>query len=199
MRAPARDDAGLTLTETLVAMVLTTVALAAFASGLRLMTTTVGRVTSITAGMTSLRQAQDLLGRQLGAASTANTPVLVGSSWYLEFSTDAVRAGLEPQCTQWRYQQATGLLQYRTWGTATLAPTGWLPAGSLVVNDARTQPPFTVYAPDAGFNRTRVLVDLRVRATGGPVVQNQGQYVLRNSTDALPPGADVVCSQLGRP
>lgn len=198
-RRRRRDDAGFTVVEVVLAMGVLAVAVAVFATALRVMTTATSRVATAADASTAARRAGDLLGRQLGVASAANTPVRSGASWYLEFATDAVKAEAEPQCTQWRYQQTTGLLQFRTWGTVTLTTAGWVPAASSVVNEPSTQPPFTLYPPDAGFKVTRVLVDLRVQPPRGSVLQSQGQYTLRNSLDAPVPTASTVCTQLGRP
>ncbi len=198
-RAARGGDAGYSVIEVVLAMSVLAVAIGVFATSLRVMTTATSRVATVADTSTSARRAGDLLGRQLGSASAANTPVRAGTDWYLEFATDAVRAGAEPQCTQWRYRQSTGLLQYRTWGTVGLTSTGWLPAASSVVNDPLTQPPFTLYPADAGFKVMRVLVDLRVQPPGGPALQSQGQFTLRNSLDAPVPTASTVCTQLGRP
>lgn len=198
-RRRRRDDCGFTILEVVLAMCILGVAIAVFGTALKIMTSATSRISAAADGSTAARGAGDLLGRQLGVASAANTPVRVGPSWYLEFATDAVKAGAEPQCTQWRYQQATRLVEYRTWGTVTLTTSGWVRAASSVVNDPSTQPPFTLYPPDAGFKVMRVLVDLRVQPPGGPALQSQGQYTLRNSLDAPIPTASTVCTQLGRP
>jgi type II secretory pathway pseudopilin PulG len=197
--APRRDDdAGTTLIEILVAMIVLSMLLAVFVRAVGLMTSTTTRVTTTAEVVTEGRAASDLLGRQLATASATNTPVLTGGKWYLEFSTDQVKAGTDRQCTQWRYTPSTRTLEYRTWSVVTLVATGWWRVSDAVVNTT-AQPPFSVYPSDSTFMLPRVAVDLRLATTVGSVVQTQGQYTLRNSLDAPPPTASTVCTQLGRP
>ena len=199
VRCRRADDAGLGLVEAVVAMAVFSVVLAVFVQAVGLMTSTTARVGRTADAVTDARAATDLLGRQLASASATNTAVAQNGNWYLEFATDAVRAGADRQCTQWRYQAAARLLQYRTWSTVTLVPATWTTVSDVVVNDAVTQPPFTVLPSDGSFALPRVVVDLRLQGPAGPVVQAQGLYTLRNALDAPPPGPGTVCTQLVRP
>jgi type II secretory pathway pseudopilin PulG len=194
-----QSEAGYTIIELAVAMGVFTIILAVFLNTLRIMASSTSRVFASTSVATDGRQALDILSRQLGFASAVNLPVQSGQNWYLEFESDAVKAGADPQCTQWRYQQSTALLQYRRWSTVTLAGSGWLTAARSVVNDPATQQPFTLLATDAGFKVMRVTVDLRLRSSVGTIAQTQGQFTLRNSLDAPVPTTSTVCTQLGRP
>jgi hypothetical protein len=180
-------------------MIVLSALLAVFVRTVSLMTSTTSRVLTTGDAVTDGRAASDALGRQVATASATNTPVLAGGNWYLEFSIDAVKAGNDQQCTQWRYQPSTRLLQYRTWSTVTLVATPWTTVSDALVNDVGSQPPFTVYPSDSGFALPRVAVDLRLATAVGSVVQIQGQYTLRNSIDAAPPSPTTVCTQLGRP
>ena len=201
MTRTRKDDAGVTLIEMLFAMTAFAVVLAVFVSAVRVMTTSMTRVSAVTAAVTQTRAAADVLGRQLGYASAANQPVYSGAtaSWYFEFESDAVKAGDDARCTQWRFQSGTRLLQYRTWSVVTLAPTSWTTVADTVVNDVVTQPPFTLLASDAGFSVMRVAVNLQLRSSVGVPVQSQGQYTMRNSLEAPVPTTSTVCTQLGRP
>jgi prepilin-type N-terminal cleavage/methylation domain-containing protein len=195
---PRNEDRGSTLVEVLIAMIVLSLLLVVFVRAVSLMTSTTTRVTTTGEVATEGRAASDALGRQLAVASATNTPVFAGGNWYLEFSTDDVKAGSDRQCTQWRYQPSTRRLQYRTWSVVTLVASAWIPVSDAMVNTSG-QPPFTVYPSDSTFMLPRVAVDLRLATTVGSVVQTQGQYTLRNSLDAPPPGPSTVCTQLGRP
>ena len=192
------EDTGSTLVEVLIAMIVLSLLLAVFVRAVALMTSTTTRVQTTGEVATEGRAASDALGRQLAIASATNTPVQAGGNWYLEFSTDDVKAGSDRQCTQWRYQPSTRRLEYRTWSVVTLVASAWIPVSDAVVNTS-SQPPFAVYPSDSTFMLPRVAVDLRLATTVGNVVQTQGQYTLRNSLDAPPPGPSTVCTQLGRP
>jgi prepilin-type N-terminal cleavage/methylation domain-containing protein len=193
------DDGGFTLVELAVAMCVFSVVLLVFLNAVRIMAATTARVYASTTVATEGRGTLDLLSRQLGFASAANVPVQVGQNWYLEFESDAVKAGGDPQCTQWRYQPSTALLQYRTWSTVTLVATAWFTLARTMVNDPTTQQPFTLLGSDAGFTVMRVTADLRLKSSVGSIVQSQGQFTLRNSLDAPIPTSNTVCTQLGRP
>jgi type II secretory pathway pseudopilin PulG len=198
-RTRPRDQAGATIVELAAAMGVFAIVLVVFVNTLRIMGSTTSRVYASTTATTEGRQALDVLSRQLGFASAANIPVQVGQNWYLEFESDAVKAGSDPQCTQWRYQPSTALLQYRTWSTVTLVASSWVTVARSMVNDPTTQRPFTLLPSDAGFRVMRVTVDLRLRTSVGTSTQSQGQFTLRNSMDAPVPTTSTVCTQLGRP
>ncbi len=191
-------DGGFSLVEITVAMAVFAVVLLVFVDAVRVMTTSLMRVSAATTSATQTRAAADVLGRQLGYASAANLPVAANGNWYFEFESDAVKAGADRQCTQWRYQTSSGLLQYRTWSVVTLVSSSWTTVAKSVVNDPVTQQPFTLLASDAGFSVMRVAVNLQLR-NAGVLVQSQGQYTMRNSLDAAVPTASTVCTQLGRP
>src|SRR2546430_2382624 len=121
------DDAGVTLVEVIVAMSAFALVILVFMNAVRIMTSSMSRVSAVTAATTQSRAAADVLSRQLGYASAANLPFWSSgtASWYFEFESDAVLAGADSRCTQWRYQTVTDLLQYRSWSVVTLAPTSW--------------------------------------------------------------------------
>jgi hypothetical protein len=193
-------ETGSALVEVLAAMSAFAVVLLVFMNAVHVMTTSMTRVAATTRSTTQTRAAADVLGRQLGYASAANLPYYdpATATWYLEFESDAVRAGDDSRCTRWRYQSTTHTLQYRSWSVVTRASTPWTTVSDAVVNDPVTQPPFTLLPSDAGFSVMRVAVDLRLSA-GTTVVQSRGQYTLRNSLEAPVPTTSTVCTQLVRP
>ncbi len=198
-RGDRRDEAGFTLVEFIVASGILTVLLAVFAVSIQHMASSAIRVQSVADSSTQARQAVDRLSRQLSYASAVNTPVRVGDDWYLEFQTDAAPDGGDATCTQWRLLGASDELQMRQWSLVTAVPTAWSTIAQPVVNDPTTQQPFTVFDVDTAFTLLRVGIDVRIQNRTGPVLQNQGQYTVRNSADAPSPSPTAVCTQVGRP
>lgn len=200
-RRVRRGEAGVTLVEVLVAMSIFSIVLLVFVDAIRVMTTSLSRVSAVTTSVTESRSAADVLSRQLSYASAANLPSYNSTDrvWFFEFESDAVRAGTDNRCTQWRYLASTGLLQYRSFSVVSLASTGWSTVSTSLANDPVTQPPFTLLTSDSGFAVMRLAVDLRLRSAGGVVVPSSAQYALRNSLDAPVPTTSTVCLQLGRP
>ena len=186
--------------EVIVAMAVLSVLLLGFGRAVSLMTVTTSRVIGNTTSATQVRQATDLLSRQLAVAGATNTPVWdpVLQKWYLEFQTDAVLAGKDATCTRWRYDPARGELSYQTWSTVALVGSGFFVVARNVVNDPTTQPPFAVYPSDTGFSLPRVAVDLVVRTNQATRIETEGQYTLRNAAAAAPPSPSTVCTQLVR-
>ncbi len=197
-RPGRREDGGFALAEAAVAAGVLAAVLAMFAVSVQHMVTATRRVQSVADSATQARQAVGGLSRQLSYASAANVPVQVGQDWYLEVRTDPARDGGPVTCTQWRLVDATDELQVRSWNLVTVAPTPWSTLARRVVNDPGTQRPFTLYVADTAFRLLRVRVDLRVQHGGGPVLQNEGQYTLRNSADAPAPSPSAVCTGPGR-
>lgn len=194
----ARGDGGFSLVELSIAMLIFSVLLVVFIVALRTMTTAMDRVRAVEQATTQARTAVNQISRQLTFATAVNTPVTVNGAVYLEAESGVVAGGRDPQCTQWRYLPAAGLLEVRSWSTVTGRATGWSPLIRSMVN-AADQPPFTVFPAGSGFTVTRVGVDLRVRSAAGPLVQNQVQYTLRNSAEAPAPSPTTVCTENGRP
>jgi prepilin-type N-terminal cleavage/methylation domain-containing protein len=203
VRAPERrraGDDGYSLIEVITAMAVLSVLLLVFGRAVMLMTSTTSRVIGNTNSATQVRQATDVLSRQLAVAGATNTPVWDSTSgkWYLEFQTDAVLAGKDSTCTRWRYTPATGVVDYQTWSTVALVGSSWFTVARNVVNDPVTQPPFTVYPSDTGFSLPRVGVDLVARTNQANRIETEGQYTLRNAAAAAPPGPSTVCTQVAR-
>ncbi len=192
------EDGGFALVEAAVAGGVLAIVLALFAVSVQHMVTGTRRVQSVADSATQARQALGQLSRQLSYASAVNVPVQVGQDWYLELRTDPARDGGPATCTQWRLVAATDELQVRSWDLVALVPTAWSTVARRVVNEPATQQPFTLYLADTAFTLLRVRVDLRVHHDGGPALQSEGQYTLRNSAEAPAPSPTAVCTGMGR-
>lgn len=169
-----------------------TVVIAIFGVAMTQWTRSVVRNNAIADQTSAARVAFDLLDRQVPAASAINYPVLNGSSWYLEFRTDATTPST---CTQWRLVTTTRQLQWRTWLTDTGVlgtPTTWRTAATDVVNSANpSQAPFTMDEIDAQYTQQRLNLRLRLRKSAGPITQSNSSFTARNTTLTTQTDADV--------
>src|SRR3712207_8160199 len=86
-------------------MIVLSLLLVVFVRAVALMTSTTTRVTTTGEVVAEGRAASDALGRQLATASATNTPVLSGGNWYLEFSTDDVKARSEEHTSELQSRQ----------------------------------------------------------------------------------------------
>lgn len=189
VRHRLRGDRGTTLVETIVAMSIFTVIIAVFGTAVTQWTRQVVRNNAIADQTAAARLAFDTLDRQVPSASAINYPVLSGTSWYLEFRTDATTPST---CTQWRLETSTRQLQWRTWPTDTGVPTPWRVAATSVVNTVDpAQQPFSMVKIDAQYAQQRLDLDLRLQKSTGPVTQSVATFTARNTSLSTQSDADV--------
>ncbi len=186
------DDRGTTLIEVIVAMSIFSVIITIFGVAVTQWTQSIVRGDAIADQTSAARTAFDFLDRQVPAASAVNYPVLSGSSWYLEFRTDATSPST---CTQWRLDTDTQLLQWRTWPTDTGVlgtPTAWRTAATGVVNSVDpSQKPFSMDKVDAQYAQQRLDMRLRLQQSTGPVTQSNATFTARNTSPTTQTDADV--------
>lgn len=127
-----RDEAGFTLVELMVSMVLLVVLSAVSITAVNLMFKDVRRQQGQSDNLDAGRRAVALLDRQVRYASTINAPgpglTTDGSQW-VDWQQTSPDPSQPPTCYQWRWEKPTGRLLFRSWrqsstGTVTLL-TGW--------------------------------------------------------------------------
>jgi hypothetical protein len=192
-------DAGHTVVEMVVSMAIFSFVMVAFGLTTKVMAGSTGRVVASIDSAEQARLATDAFSRAVPYAAQVNTPTRVGNDWYVEIRTEAVKAGQDATCTQWRVVQSTALLQSRTWSTVTAVAGGWATVARNVVNDPTALPPFQTYGADTSFAAPRVALRLAVKRVQGGTVDTNAVYTLRTPAALQPSGTDVACTEVGRP
>ncbi len=200
-------DRGFSLVELVVAMVVTSLLLAAVGAALVAVIGAYTRVQDTSLAADRGRALLDRFDRDLRQVSAINRPVSVGSKTYVEYETDVADTGTPSTCTQWRLDSATRRLDVRTWlATATRAPT-FSTAASGVANDPATQPPFTFTPAGGSTVHQQLTVTLQLALPRGKALTT-ATVTARNSSAASTSNADVdgdgasdapVCTTFGRP
>jgi prepilin-type N-terminal cleavage/methylation domain-containing protein len=185
-------DAGVTLVEFMVAMMIFTVVIAVFMGGLVVMTRSTARAQAVAEAGDDVRLAFQRMDKQVRYASAINRPGAGPSgAVYVEFRTTAVQPGDDPFCTQWRYVPSQGLLQVRSWDDVGAASPG---AWNTLIDDVRNtsdEAPFTFVPADD----QRLHQQLRVHLLVGPYdragAESQTTFVARNSSADSSTNADM--------
>ncbi len=207
LTARGPSDSGMTLIEMLVAMMLFTVLIGVFMSGIAVMTDSTVRTQAATGSSDEIRRAYQRLDKQIRYASAVNAPGLVGGNEYIEFETTAVAPGEDPTCTQWKLDAAADTLAFRTWpDLATATASTWTVVASRVLNVPATEPVFTFQPVDEAHTKQRVDVFLKVKDARGDGAELKSSFVALNTTpttvtnEVIASGASKypVCQQVGR-
>lgn len=207
-RLRGQRDAGMTLIELMISMMLFTVLLGVFMSAIATMTKDTTRVRASADSSDEVRRAYQLLDKQVHYASAVNRPGIVSGRQYIEFQTTAVPSGATASCTQWRYDPTTKKLAYRTWSDVTTGATAtaWVVVANRVSNNVTTNPVFTFLPVNENFVKQRVQVFLDVQDVNGKGAQLKSTFVAINTTattltsqaDAAGNSKYPVCQQVGR-
>jgi prepilin-type N-terminal cleavage/methylation domain-containing protein len=191
-------DAGMSLTELIIAMAIFTIVITVFTGGLMTMARSTARTFEVTDASNSLRTTFQHLDRQIRYASSINSPGVGSSgSWYVEFLTTSVPDGELPICTQWRYDPTAETLAYRTWrDDSSSAVSNWRVVAEDVRNDtASGQDPFVYHRANGVYTRQRLDVAVFVASDpnpGGDVDADiSSTFVARNSSFESPSNPDV--------
>jgi type II secretory pathway pseudopilin PulG len=211
-RRPEDRDGGMSLVELIVAMGIFTVVVSVFMAGIVVMTKSTARAQAVGDAGDSARKVFQKLDKEVRYAAAINGagPGSAGT-YYVEYLTTAVDAGLKPLCTQWRYVASSRQLQVRTWRTDAPTPTAWRTMATNVRNDLTTNKPFvTTFAGTVALKqRLTVRLDIGPGAAGGKKgAELEADFVARNSSidsqsnrdDDLNGTSDLpVCPGPGRP
>jgi prepilin-type N-terminal cleavage/methylation domain-containing protein len=185
------DDAGVTLTELLVALSILTVVMTIFTTGIVQMyrSSNVGDARSTAQQQVSLALLR--LDRQVRYAAEIGAPRAVGAGQYVEVLRPAT--GGRQECLQVR--SAGGLLQQRTWaaGVSPAAPTPW----SVLASGVTSATPFSLLAPldtdTIGYQRLRVR--LTTTAGGGAASVTKSSDITFTALNSTRDSGTTPCSE----
>jgi type II secretory pathway pseudopilin PulG len=197
------DDAGTTLLELLVGMILMGIFMSIFVGSLVSMTSAQSKTQSIAQTSQNLDQGFQSLDKTVRYASAISTPGTGSPSgdWYVEFSTTTTGSQV---CTQLRVDNSTNELQRRTWTVANSTAsglTGWTPLASEITNGtatAGTSQPFIRVTPGATSDFQQLTVTLASLAgpANGPTTSGTS-FTITAVNSSLP--ATTICQEAGRP
>jgi Tfp pilus assembly protein PilW len=121
LRKRSEKDAGDTLIETMIVMIIFTLILGIITSAIVTMMKQVDKQSGLADNLGNARKAIETLDGEIRFANAITTPGTVASGdQYVEFQTLATNVALQPQiCTQWRYHVANHSLQFRSWQVPT--------------------------------------------------------------------------------
>jgi hypothetical protein len=190
-RLQTRGDAGATLIDVMVSMVLMSIFMAMFTGGIVQMFRAANKTEAVMAAQTQLHIAFLRLDRELRYASAISASAAVGPDAYVEYLTTNTGT---PVCTQLRLRVATAQLQRRTWvqGSSPLTPSPWTP----LVSDVSSTEPFRVLAADAVFSYQRLEVELVASSGSGDTAstkQTRVTFTALNTSVGTP--TDTVCTE----
>jgi prepilin-type N-terminal cleavage/methylation domain-containing protein len=153
--ADAEVDAGVTLIEVLVSMVIMSIFMAMFFAGISKVFQVSYHAESASVAQSQVNLVFLRLDKEIRYASGISTQGVVGGDPYIEYLTTS---GGTPVCTQLRLHGDDHQLQQRTWtqGDDPLVLTAWKPLASQVT----AAQPFTFVAADATYNFQRMKLDL---------------------------------------
>jgi prepilin-type N-terminal cleavage/methylation domain-containing protein len=140
-----RDDAGVTLIELLIVMVIFSTILAIVGVGITSMFKVTRRESSVTQGMTASRSVNNVLDDSARFANLVNTPGTGATGdYYVEWKTgDTTGADSTESCTQWRFDPTAHVLQSRYWTEAATvlitSPSAWITRARNVYQDGSNQ------------------------------------------------------------
>jgi type II secretory pathway pseudopilin PulG len=195
------DDAGTTLIELVVGMVIMSIFMVIFTGAILTMTQTVNKVQTLTTSTTQINQAFLRLDKLVRYAAAITTPgQSAGGDWYVEI--DSSNTGTET-CTQLRVDSQQ--LQLRSWPATSVAPAAFVgaPIADNIAN-ASTDPPFTVPGASVGASTSpfqRLQVTLRATAPSTATSTNRSQmtFTALNSSAAATSNSSICQNPGNRP
>lgn len=207
-----RGDAGFTLIEGLISMVIFMTCMAVMSSVVLAMTNNTRQAHGVSVATDQTRAAFQRLDRQVRYATAIGTPGReADGGYYVEFSmfdmTPDGRTTGAPKdtgCQQWRLLGAE--LQTRSWrltpppGSNPRHVTEWRTVAAGVMNDlsVAAESPFTRISPSSALLHQGLVVELYVKSSDRPLGRSQvkTRFFARN-TDATTESSNV-CKQVGR-
>lgn len=203
-RKRARSDAGVTLMELMVGMVIMTIFMSMFTGAVVMMYSSTSKTQAIADTASQLSFAFNRLDKSVRYASAITAPgpgVDNANDMYVEWLSTFTGTSV---CTQLRLNVSAGQLQERTWTVATDGsgtasnPTTWLPMASNVQPGGSSDPePLSWVAnPNVPYQQLRIYLIARTVGQSGPTQSvSDVTFTAFNSSVYSP---NDVCTQWSR-
>jgi type II secretory pathway pseudopilin PulG len=199
------EDAGTSLIELIVAMILMGIFMAMFTTAIVLMTGSADKVEAVTVSSGNVNQAFLETDRIVRYASALSTPGQAAGSkdWYVEGSIPGANG--TSTCKQLRVDISTKQLQERVWSVSSSQVAGtagsWVPLASGITNGSAASGSSTVpfsFPVNAASIYQQLTVTLLSAATA-PATSTSTSTVTYTALNSTLSGSTLVCQQWGRP
>jgi prepilin-type N-terminal cleavage/methylation domain-containing protein len=197
----SRREAGFTLIELMVAMLVFSIFLAIVVTSLVGLTKSATRIKVAAVSSNQELSVFAALDRQIRYADGVNAQGTSGTGYsYFEFRTpsDSTASNLTT-CTQWRYDPSGQTVAYRTWTDGNLATaTKWNVLLTNVANDGGSNYPFKFIPASAGgstLEEMQLTLDAGTATTKGATISSV--FVARNSAVTASNPGGAVCPAAG--
>jgi hypothetical protein len=210
LRQRLQSDAGTTLIELMVGIVLLTIFMALFTGAIVMMNSAMNKTQAVNLTSSQLTVAFQNLDPTVRYASAISTPGKAergtGSSgdWYVELRT--TNTGTQV-CTQLRVDIASQQLQRRTWdvvGAIASKPVAWVPISSGISNGRAAggalSQPFYLVPPLGNSLFQQLTTNLTATSgTGSSQTTSTSSFTVPATNSSQPQPTAPICQEQGRP
>jgi prepilin-type N-terminal cleavage/methylation domain-containing protein len=194
----ARRDAGFTLIELMVAMMVFSIFLAILTTSIIGLTRSATKLQVAAVSSNQELSVFSALDREIRYADGVNAQGTGATDTYIEFRipSDSTASNVTT-CTQWRYDPTAGTIASRTWPDGNLgAATSWNVLLSNVANDGGANYPFQfIAAPSGGLEEMQLQLDAGNTSVKGALITST--FVARNSRVQPSNPGGAVCPAAG--
>lgn len=207
-----QGDAGTTLIELLVGMLIMAIFMGMFTGAMLMMSNTSNKVQAITLTANQQSDAYFQLDREIRYASAISTPSFDNNMWHVEFATNVVNrtnstATTTNKCTQLAVAPpsgvggSVGVLKQRTWNVGDSSPGAWTVLASYVTDYKSTDKPFPTTSSIATGGASTSMQQLTISLTmtsalGSASTVSSYTFTALNSTTTTNGAANTsVCQQ----
>lgn len=196
------SDEGTSLIELLVVMIIFTMIMAIITTAIVNMVHEGQRQSGQSNDMSAARKVITILDHSARYANAITAPGTgTDGNFYVEFQTG--NNGQQQTCTQWRWVQTGGKLQWRTWqpplsGIGSVTATNWSTA-AIGISKIGSTPVFSIAVASSADAKEQLTVAFTA-TSGAPSTSSSSQVTLTaiNSASNSAPLA-ATCTQVGRP
>jgi prepilin-type N-terminal cleavage/methylation domain-containing protein len=197
LRAANSGDAGLTLIELVVSMLIMSIFMVMFTGGILQMYRAANKTESATVAQAQVNLVFLRLDREVRYASGISLPGTYLGDWYVEYVNTSSGTAV---CTGLRLNVASGQLQRRTWSelaapapTAAPDPTSWRSLASDVTSVTQ---PFTFLPADDTASFQRLELDIASTSGAGTTGSTRRTDITFTALNtSLTTTSDTVCSE----